>query len=148
MSDPFRGPKVACEGPHAVAREIPLAGHRRPRKGTTETASIAPRHVSAPAVSYEGEAARVPLAVETLGTSPRGRVMARLLETAARTFSKPKYLITDLGREFYGKAFRKAVARRGIIQRFASKEISTPRPGWSASGGRSRKRPGSDSFVP
>src|SRR5262249_28916986 len=48
--------------------------------------------------------------------------MARLLKSATRRFPKPKYLITDLSREFYGKAFRKAVARRGIIQRFASKD--------------------------
>src|SRR5262245_20157357 len=65
---------------------------------------------------------RVPLAVETLDTKPRARAMARLLKTAARAFPRPKYLITDLGREFYGKAFRKAVTCRGIIQRFASKD--------------------------
>src|SRR5262245_4848611 len=65
---------------------------------------------------------RVPLVVQTLETKPRASAMARLLKTATRAFPKPKYLITDLGREFYGRAFRKTVARQGIVQRFGSKE--------------------------
>jgi hypothetical protein len=43
-------------------------------------------------------------------------------KTAARGFPRPKYLITDLGSEFRGRIFRKAAARLGVVQRFASKD--------------------------
>jgi transposase InsO family protein len=48
--------------------------------------------------------------------------MARLLKTAVRAVGAPKYLITDLGTEFTGNVFRKAAARLGIVQRFASRD--------------------------
>jgi hypothetical protein len=41
--------------------------------------------------------------------------------TANRLFGVPKYLITDLGKEFCARLFRKVVARSGARQRFASK---------------------------
>jgi len=46
--------------------------------------------------------------------------MARLLRRAASAFLHPKYVITDLGGEFTGKAFRNAVSRIGARLRFAS----------------------------
>lgn len=46
--------------------------------------------------------------------------MASLFRRAAKAFAAPKYVITDLGGEFTGKLFAKAVARRGATQRFAS----------------------------
>ncbi len=63
---------------------------------------------------------RAPLALQLLPRRPRACDMARLLKAAARAFGAPKYLITDLGGEFRGRAFTKAVARHGIKQRFAS----------------------------
>ena len=48
--------------------------------------------------------------------------MARLLRRAAAAFGRPRYVITDLGGEFVGKAFRRAVARLAAVQRFASRE--------------------------
>jgi transposase InsO family protein len=48
--------------------------------------------------------------------------MARLFRRAVRSFSHPKYLITDLGGEFTGRVFLKTVARLGTHQRFASAE--------------------------
>jgi transposase InsO family protein len=65
---------------------------------------------------------RVPLVMQTLETRPGASVMARLLKAATSAFPKPKYLITDLGGEFRGRVFRKAAARLGIVQRFASKD--------------------------
>ena len=52
----------------------------------------------------------------------RASAMARLLKTAATGFPRPKYLITDLGSEFRGRIFRKAAARPGVVQRFASSD--------------------------
>jgi transposase InsO family protein len=65
---------------------------------------------------------RVPLALQAFERKPGAAVMARLLKAAGRAFGRPKYVITDLGREFTGKVFRKTAARLGIRQRFASKE--------------------------
>jgi transposase InsO family protein len=65
---------------------------------------------------------RVPLAVQTFETRAGASAMAQLLKTAARAFPKPKYLITDLGSEFRGQIFRRAAARLGIVQRFASSD--------------------------
>jgi len=48
--------------------------------------------------------------------------MARLLRRAAAAFGTPKYVITDLGGEFTGRVFQRAVSRLGAAQRFASKE--------------------------
>ena len=65
---------------------------------------------------------RVPLAAQTFERRPCASAMARLLKTAATGFPRPKYLITDLGSEFRGRIFRKAAARLGIVQRFASSD--------------------------
>ncbi len=51
---------------------------------------------------------------------PDAARMVRLLTATARVFGAPKYLITDLGGEFRGRIFAKAVGRLGIRQRFAS----------------------------
>jgi transposase InsO family protein len=64
---------------------------------------------------------RAPLALQLSAHRPRACDVARLLKAAARAFGAPKYLITDLGGEFRGHAFTKALTRRGIKQRFASK---------------------------
>lgn len=63
---------------------------------------------------------RAPLALQVFEAKPGTRDMARLLRRAARAFAKPKYVITDLGGEFTGGAFRNAVKRLGAVQRFAS----------------------------
>jgi transposase InsO family protein len=65
---------------------------------------------------------RAPLALEVCDRGATASGMARLLRAAARAFGPPKYLITDLGGEFTGEAFQKAVRRLGIVQRFGSKE--------------------------
>jgi len=63
---------------------------------------------------------RVPLMVRVLDARPGAGEMARLLRHAAKAFARPKYLITDLGAEFTGGAFKKTVNRLGSVQRFAS----------------------------
>jgi transposase InsO family protein len=63
---------------------------------------------------------RVPLALRVRDTTPDTPWMARLLTATARTFGRPKYLITDLGGQFQGRIFAKAVGRLGIRHRFAS----------------------------
>jgi hypothetical protein len=51
---------------------------------------------------------------------PGAPEMAALLRRARKVFGTPKYLITDLGGEFTGAVFAQAVARLGILHRFAS----------------------------
>jgi transposase InsO family protein len=63
---------------------------------------------------------RAPLALQVCETKPGAARMARLLTASARVLGAPKYLITDLGGEFRGRTFAKAVRRLGIRQRFAS----------------------------
>ena len=63
---------------------------------------------------------RVPLALHVDERNPDAARMARLLTATARTFGCPKYLVTDLGGQFQGRIFRKAVGRLGIRHRFAS----------------------------
>ena len=63
---------------------------------------------------------RVPLALHVGEAKPDAARMVRLLTATARVFGAPKYLITDLGGEFRGRIFAKAVGRLGIRQRFAS----------------------------
>jgi transposase InsO family protein len=63
---------------------------------------------------------RAPLALSTYERTPGASAMARLLKSAARRFGSPKYLLTDQGREFTGKVFKKSASRLGIVQRFGS----------------------------
>ena len=63
---------------------------------------------------------RAPLAFSTFDQKPRASAMARLLKAAAKTFSSPRYLVTDQGGEFTAKIFAKAVARLAIVHRFGS----------------------------
>jgi hypothetical protein len=63
---------------------------------------------------------RVPLALQVFEHKPGAAAMARLLRAAARRFGVPRYLITDLGGEFRGRVFARAVGRLGVRQRFAS----------------------------
>lgn len=63
---------------------------------------------------------RVPLSIEAFDRKPGAKDMALLLRRTARAFVPPRYVITDLGGEFTGAAFSKAVKRLGAIQRFAS----------------------------
>ena len=65
---------------------------------------------------------RAPLALDVRDRRPTASAMRRLLRATARVFGPPKYLITDLGGEFTGRLFRKAVCRLGSVQRFGSKE--------------------------
>lgn len=48
--------------------------------------------------------------------------MALLLRRAAKAFAKPRHVITDLGGEFIGSAFRNTVARLGATHRLASQD--------------------------
>lgn len=64
---------------------------------------------------------RVPLGVQTFDHKPDSYQMASLFERAVKAFGKPKYLITDLGSEFKG-AFRRALAKLGVVQRFRRKD--------------------------
>ena len=43
---------------------------------------------------------RIPLMLQVFDHRPRADDMARLVSWAARAFTKPRYLITDLGGEF------------------------------------------------
>jgi len=63
---------------------------------------------------------RAPLGLQVCETKPGAARMARLLAATAKAFGAPKYLITDLGGEFRGRVFTKAVRRLAIRQRFAS----------------------------
>ncbi len=63
---------------------------------------------------------RTPLALQVSEAKPGAARMARLLAATAGAFGAPKYLITDLGGEFRGQAFARAVRRFGTRQRFAS----------------------------
>jgi transposase InsO family protein len=65
---------------------------------------------------------RVPLALTVFDRRPRAGDMAQLFRGCARALAPPQYLITDLGGEFTGKVFLRAVARRGTRQRFASQD--------------------------
>ena len=87
---------------------------------------------------------RVPLALQVFDSKPAATDMARLLRAAARAFEGPKYLITDLGGEFTGRAFRQdgpAPRRRPPLRLHAT--ASRPPRASSDSGGRSRRPPGS-----
>ncbi len=64
--------------------------------------------------------ARQPLLVRTFDEKPTAPMMAALLREAVRTFQAPKYVITDLGGEFTGTAFRNAVRGLGSLLRYAS----------------------------
>jgi transposase InsO family protein len=63
---------------------------------------------------------RAPLAVQVFELRPTAQDTARLLRAAARRLAHPRYLVSDLGGEFTAHIFRKAAARLGVIQRFAS----------------------------
>ena len=63
---------------------------------------------------------RAPLALRVFELRPTAQDMARLLRAAVRRFACPRYLVSDLGGEFTGRAFRKAATRLDVIQRFAS----------------------------
>ncbi len=63
---------------------------------------------------------RVPLALQVFDKKPGAAAMARLLKAATKAFAAPRYVITDQGREFVGKVFRKTAATRGLIQRYGS----------------------------
>jgi transposase InsO family protein len=65
---------------------------------------------------------RVPLLVQVFEDKPGAKDMARLLMCAARAFAQPRYVITDLGGEFTGRAFARAIAQVSAVQRFASSD--------------------------
>jgi transposase InsO family protein len=65
---------------------------------------------------------RSPLALATFEKKPGASAMAKLFKAAARTFSSPKYLITDQGKEFTAKVFKKAASRLGVLHRLGSTE--------------------------
>ena len=65
---------------------------------------------------------RLPLALRVFQAMPGASDMARLFRGAAKLFGSPKYMITDLGGEFTGGAFRKALKSKGVLHRFASAE--------------------------
>jgi hypothetical protein len=64
---------------------------------------------------------RTPLALGTFAHKPTAFQMAHLFKRATRCFATPKYVITDLGKEFAG-AFAAMVKRGGVVHRHASKE--------------------------
>jgi transposase InsO family protein len=134
------GWRVAPRSVHRIAREAPLpplpTPPQIPRKPSRPVIARFAHHVWTMDVTevqaFLGGAlyvaavfdafSRVPLAVQTFERRPGASAMARLLKTAVRAFPRPKYLITDLGGEFRGRIFRKATARLGIVQRFASSD--------------------------
>jgi transposase InsO family protein len=65
---------------------------------------------------------RVPLRLRIFDATPGTRQLAALFRRAAKGYRSPKYLITDLGGEFTGGAFKKTAKRLGTVQRFASAE--------------------------
>ena len=65
---------------------------------------------------------RSPLVLQTFERKPGASAMARLLKLAVKAFGKGKYVITDQGKEFTGKVFRKTASRVGIHPRFGTKD--------------------------
>ena len=63
---------------------------------------------------------RVPLVLQVFDKKPAAKDLAGLLRRAAKAFARPKYVITDLGGEFTGGAFKNAVERLAAVQRFAA----------------------------
>lgn len=64
--------------------------------------------------------ARVPLALRFFDAMPGARDMAALFRQTVKAFETPRYVITDLGGEFAGEAFRTAVTHLGTLHRFAA----------------------------
>ena len=64
--------------------------------------------------------ARLPLVWRVFTQTPTARDLARLLRRAVRAYGAAQHLITDRGRQFTAKAFRRAVRRLGIRQRFGA----------------------------
>lgn len=92
--------------------------------------------------------ARVPLALGTFERKPGALAMARLLVAAAKAFGKPKYVITDQGGEFTGKAFTRAATGGASSIASARRQTSSPPPASSASGERSKTPRAFDSSDP
>ena len=64
--------------------------------------------------------ARCPLVWRVFARTPTARDLARLLRRAVRAYGRARHLITDRGRQFTAKAFRRVVRRLGIGQRFGA----------------------------
>jgi transposase InsO family protein len=67
---------------------------------------------------------RTPLVLQAYEGKPGASNMAKLLKAATRAFGKAKYVITDQGKEFTGKLFRKTADRLGIVHRLGTKDCN------------------------
>lgn len=64
--------------------------------------------------------ARLPIAWRVSSTTPTARQMARLVQSAIDRRGRPRHLISDRGRQFTAKVFRRRVRRAGVRHRFGA----------------------------
>jgi len=63
---------------------------------------------------------RMPLATKVFWKEPSARQMCRLIQEAALRFGPPRHFVSDKGRQFTAKRFRKTLLRLGTRQRFGA----------------------------
>jgi len=63
---------------------------------------------------------RMPLAAKVFWKEPSARQMGRLIQLAALRFGPPRHFVSDKGRQFTAKRFRKTLRRLGTRQRFGA----------------------------
>ena len=63
---------------------------------------------------------RMPLAARVFWKEPSARQMCRLFQRAALRFGPPRHFVSDKGRQFTAKRFRKTLLRLGTRQRFGA----------------------------
>ncbi|MCK6686050.1 MAG: DDE-type integrase/transposase/recombinase [Thermoanaerobaculia bacterium] len=63
---------------------------------------------------------RTPLVWGLFRKNPSGRDIAKLFNRLCRSFRKPRHLVTDQGRCFTSKTFKKSLKRKGTRQRFGA----------------------------
>jgi transposase InsO family protein len=64
--------------------------------------------------------ARLPLAAKLFWKEPSARQMSRLFQRTALRFGPPRHFVSDKGRQFTAKRFRKTLLRLGTRQRFGA----------------------------
>ena len=63
---------------------------------------------------------RMPLAAKVFWKEPSARQMGRLIQRAALRFCSPRHFVSDKGKQFTAKRFRKTLRRLGTRQRFGA----------------------------
>ena len=63
---------------------------------------------------------RMPLVAKLFRKEPSARQMSRLVQRAARRFGPPRHFVSNKGKQFTAKRFRKTLRRLGTRQRFGA----------------------------